>query len=95
MATLRGKHAQDRTGRELTYWCAYDVVGEGEDFYIAVINEGRALLGQHEADLRFEPHGIPTKAIVRMNLLKYLDRTSFGEGNLPDAKWIGWYGRSL
>jgi hypothetical protein len=89
MPTLGGKHVQARAGRELTWWCAYEVVGDAELCYVAVIREGRNLLGQHEATLRYDPTGIPAKSVVRMNLLKYLDRTSFGKGKAPDPKWIG------
>ena len=95
MATLGGKHVQARTGRELTYQCAYEVVGDAELSYFAIINEGRDYLGEHEATLRYDPFGIPVKAIVRMNLLKHLDRTTFGEGQPPDPRWIGWYGPYL
>jgi len=45
MPTLGGKHVQARTGRELTWWCVYEVVGEAELSYTAVINEGRDYLG--------------------------------------------------
>jgi hypothetical protein len=89
MPTLGGKHVQARTGRELTYQCVYEVVGEAELSYVAVISEARDHVGQHEATLRYDPTGIPAKSVVRMNLLKYLDRTSFGKGKAPDPKWIG------
>jgi hypothetical protein len=92
MATLGGKHAQAQTARELTFSCSYEVVGEVEIAYAATITEGRAFLGLHEATLHFDPSGISAKSAVRMNLLKHLDQTSFGEGKLPDPKWIGWYG---
>jgi len=92
MATLGGKHLQAGTGRELTYWCAYEVVGGTSIFYVAVINEGMSLLGQHEATLRYDPKGIPAKAIGRTNILQHLNRTAFGEGQLPDPQWMGWYG---
>ena len=92
MATLGGKQVQVGTGRELTFWCADEVVGEAELSYVAVIDEGRNLLGQHDATLRFDPSGIPAKSVVRMNLLTHLDRTSFGQGKAPEPRWIGWYG---
>jgi len=95
MATLGGKHVQARTGRELTYQCVYDVVGENEITYFAAISEGWNGLGQHEARFRFDPFGVPAKSVVRMNLLSYLDRTTFGEGVPPDPTWIGWYGPHL
>jgi hypothetical protein len=39
--------------------CAYEVAGEAELAYVAVVNEGRNLLGQQEATLHFDPFGIP------------------------------------
>jgi len=95
MSTLGGKHLQARRGRELAYWCAYAIVDETQLSYVAVINVGLALLGDHEATLRYDPAGIPAKAIVRMNLLRRLDQTSFGVGTLPDPQWVGWYGPYL
>ena len=95
MPTLGGKHVQASTGRELTWWCTYEVVGEAELTYVAVISEGRNHVAQHEATLRYDPYGIPAKSVVRMNLLKHLDRTSFGEGHPPDSQWTGWYGPFL
>jgi hypothetical protein len=92
IANLGGKHIQARTGRELTYQCIYEVVGNVELFYGAVINEGRDYLGQHEATLRCDPSGVPAKSVVRLNLLKHIDRTAFGEGQPPNPQWIGWYG---
>jgi hypothetical protein len=95
MATLGGKHTQADTGRELTYQCVYEVVGQTDLSYLAVVTEGRNYLGRHEAALRFDPSGIPVKSAVRMNLLRHLDRTTFGQGVPPDPKWIGWYGPYL
>ena len=95
MATLGGKHHQSRTRRELTYWCAYEIVEATDLVYVAVISEGLNHLGQHEATLRYDPTGIPAKDLVRMDMLKHLDRTSFEEGKPPDARWIGWYGPYL
>jgi len=86
MATLGGKHIQAHTGRELTYWCAFEVVGETDLCYVAIVNEDLALLGQHEATLRYDPYGIPADAIVRMNVHKHLDQRAFGEGKLPDPQ---------
>ena len=95
MATLGGKHSQAHTGRELTYWCAFEVVGETNLCYVATVNEDRALLGQHEATLRHDPYGIPADAIVRMNICQHLDQRSFDKGKLPDPEWIGWHGPYL
>ena len=95
MATLGGKRIQARTGRELTYWCAFEVVGETDLCYVAIVNEDLALLGQHEATLRYDPYGIPADAIVRMNIFKHIDQRRFGEGKFPDPRWIGWYGPYL
>lgn len=94
MASIGGKHHQARTKRELTYWCAFDIV-ENELVYVAVISEGRDYLGQHEARLPFDPSGIPARDLVRMVMLRHLDRTTFGEGKPPDPRWIGWYGPYL
>ena len=95
MASLGGHHVQARTGRELTWQCVYEIVGEADLAYVAVITEGRNYLGQHEATLRFDPAGIPANAIVRMNMVQHLDRTTFGEGVPPDPRWVGWYGPYL
>ena len=95
MATLGGKHVQTSSGRELTYQCVYEVVGDAELSYVAVISEGLNNLGQHEATLRYDPDDFPAKATVRMNLLRHLDRTKFEEGVPPDPEWIGWYGPYL
>lgn len=95
VANIRGKHVQASTGRELTYWCAYEVVGEAELAYVTVINDGRDYLGRHEATLRYDPFGIPAGAFVRMNLRRFLDRASFRQGKPPDPTWIGWFGPCL
>ena len=92
MPTIGGKHVQARPGRELTYWCAYSVSGETTLDYVAVVNEGLALLGQHEETLHFDPGGVPAAALVRTHMVQYLDRTRFDEGTLPDRRWVGWYG---
>lgn len=94
MANIGGKHTQAWSRRRLTYWCAYEVV-ENELVYVAAINEGPDHLGQHEATLRYDPSGIPAKDLVRMDLLRHIDRTRFGEGRSPDPRWIGWYGPFL
>ena len=93
MPTLGGKHTQAGTNRVLTYWATFGEVERTTLFYAAVISEGIMSLGQHEATLRYDPAGIPAKAMVRMDLCKYLDRTSFGAGKPPHSRWIGWYGR--
>ena len=91
MATFGSSHVQSRSGRALTFWAAY-LVQETDLCYVAVINDGLALVGQHEATLRFDPSGIPASAVVRLNVSMHIDRTLFGEGRLPDPRWIGWYG---
>ena len=65
MPALRGKHVRASTGRELTYWCAYEVVGEAEVAHVAIINEDHDYLGQHETTQRFDPSGIPDTAVMR------------------------------
>ena len=95
MANLGGKHVQAESGRELTYRCVYEVVGDTDLAYVAVVAEGLNYLGRHEASLRYDPFGIPVKSVVRMNLLRHLDRTTFGQGVLPGPKGIGWYGPYL
>lgn len=95
MPNLGGKHVQARTGRMLTYWCAYALSDETSLSYVAVVNEGLALLGQHEDSLHYDPGGVPAAALVRTRLLQYLDRTRFDEGKLPDRRWVGWYGPCL
>jgi hypothetical protein len=95
MATLGDKHVQVSTGREFTYWCTFEVAGEIEITFVAVISVRWNALGQHEATLRFVPFGSPVKSVVRMNLLRRLDRTAFGEGVPPNTKWIGRYGSFL
>jgi hypothetical protein len=100
VATLGGKHTQARTGRELTCWCAYELVGEANLSYVAVVNQGRNYLGQREATLHYDPYSIPARSFVRRNLLKYLDqqhsrrvspRTRGGSvGTAPTSSASGW-----
>jgi len=52
MATLGGMHLQAHTGRELTCWCAFEVVGKTDLSYVATISDGLALLSQHEKTLQ-------------------------------------------
>ena len=82
MATLGGMHLQAHTGRELTCWCAFEVVGKTDLSYVATISDGLALLSQHEKTLRYDPFGVPAAAIVQMNVCKHIEQTSFGEGKL-------------
>jgi len=58
---------------------------------VALITEDLSLLGHHEAHFA-STRGIPSESRVRMNILGHLDRTIFGEGELPQPRWIGWYG---
>ena len=95
MAAIGGTHIQADTRRVLDYWATFESTGDTKFFYVAVIRDGQNLVGQHEAMLRFDPTGIPAESLVRMDLLRHIDRTSFGEGKPPHPHWIGWHGRTL
>ena len=95
MATIGGVHVQAVTGRAISYWCAYDITERTRLEFVAVFNEGRALRGQHEGQLNFDPYGIPAAAVLRWHMVRHLDGTQFGAGRLPDRRWVGWYGPYL
>lgn len=66
----------------MTYWCAYGVE-DGTLHYVAAIFDGLALIGQHEAALRFASGGIPAESVIVLDLHRHINATRFGAGTLP------------
>ena len=93
MPTISGVHYQTHTQRQIAYWASFDTVGAALLFFVAAFSDGqRRHLGTSEGFVPCESGDVPADLRIRSAVLSYIDKTAFGEGKLPDAKWIGWRG---